>query len=62
MSDSLKTYLQQALHRLERMDEKITAGNVNEASKELQQIRMLVDLIKEQMPNEDTHSTARQTR
>ena len=62
MSDSLNTYLQQALNRLAKMDEKITAGDVGEASKELQQIRMLVDLIKEQMPNEDTHSTARQTR
>ena len=59
MSDSLKSYLQQALNRLERMAEQVTAGNVSEASKEVQQIRMLVDLIKEQMPNEDTHSTTR---
>ncbi len=62
MSDELKSYMQQALARLNRLSEQAQTKNLPESSQEVQRIRMLVDLIKEQIPNEDTRSSARPAR
>lgn len=62
MNQNLATYLSQALVRLNKLAaEKSTAADPNQ-TQELQEISMLEDLIKEQMPDENANSTARKTR
>jgi hypothetical protein len=62
MTETLKSYLDHALNRLSKMIEKENQNGHQEASQQIQRMRTLADLIKEQTPNEDTGSSTRQTR
>lgn len=62
MTATLKSYMDAALKRLDRMAETETQNGSTEQSEKIQRIRMLSDLIKEQTPNEDPRSSTRQTR
>jgi hypothetical protein len=62
MSDKLESYLNQAKARLNRLVEKAASAGQTESSPEIQRIRMLQDLIKEQTPDENTGHTTRTTR
>jgi hypothetical protein len=62
MTATLKSYLDSALIRLNRIADQLFQSGETEQSEKIQRIRMLADLIKEQTPNEDTSSSTRQTR
>ncbi len=60
MAQDLEAYLETALSRLEIAQQEITKTHgVSEDSETLQ---LLIELVKEQVPNENTHRTTRQTR
>ncbi len=60
MSQELENYLKLALLRLEKASEEIqkTQGYTRDTEK----LKMLVELTREQVKNEDTDRTTRQTR
>lgn len=62
MNQNLTTYLSQALIRLQKLADEKAANPSPNHSQELLEIRMLEDLIKEQVPDENAHSSARKTR
>lgn len=62
MTDNLNTYMRQALARISRIVETARAGGAKEADRELTRLRMLEDLIKEQVPYEDIGSSTRKAR
>lgn len=60
MSDELERYLSLALKRLEKASEEIVKTQGYTEDTEI--LLFLKELVREQVPNEDTHHTARQTR
>lgn len=62
MSESLKSFLTAAAAHLRRRIEQQRAKGIDEGDGKIMRLRLLEDLIKEQTPNEDAGSTARQAR
>ena len=60
MAQELESYLNQALKRLEKASEEVlkTQG----FTKESETLQLLTELVREQVTNEDTRSTAGKTR
>lgn len=60
MSSALEAYLMKALQRLEKASEAIkkTQGYTRETAK----VRILTELVREQVANENTRDTTRQAR
>lgn len=60
MSNALEAYLIKALQRLEKASEQIkkTQGYTRETAK----VRILTELVKEQVPHENTRDTTRTAR
>jgi hypothetical protein len=63
MRDSLSTYLRSALALVRmRIDASRTRNGNDEGCREIARLRLLEDMIKEQMPNENTRPPARASR
>lgn len=62
MTSTLSSYLRQALARLTKIADTGKQGGAKESDPGLARLRLLEDLIKEQMPYEDAGSSTRATR
>ncbi len=62
MTAALSMYLRQALARLTKAAEAVRLGGAGEGDPALSRLRLLEDLIKEQMPHEDAGSSTRAPR
>ncbi|MCM2281821.1 MAG: hypothetical protein NDI61_08235 [Bdellovibrionaceae bacterium] len=62
MTATLEVYLRQALTRLTRLVGTAKAGGARECDREIKNVRLLEELIKEQMPYEDAGSSTRAPR
>jgi hypothetical protein len=60
MSQELESYLKLALQRLEKAYEEILKSQGY--TRDTEKLKMLVELTREQITNEDPHSSTRQTR